>query len=103
MNLLDFVERLSARLDQAGVCFGQGTLTAFDEAAWLVLWHLGLPLDGLDEHREIGVGDSDIDDGRAPVVSTLVAGTVAVCGGRTSRRGDGGDDGGDCDECRSNS
>ena len=50
MNVLELVERLSARLDQAGVCFGQGTLTAFDEAAWLVLWHLGLPLDGLDAH-----------------------------------------------------
>ena len=54
MNVLELVERLSARLDQAGVCFGQGTLSAFDEAAWLVLWHLGLPLDGLDEHA----GDS---------------------------------------------
>jgi ribosomal protein L3 glutamine methyltransferase len=50
MTVLELVERLSARLDQAGVCFGQGTLTAFDEAAWLVLWHLGLPLDGLDAH-----------------------------------------------------
>jgi ribosomal protein L3 glutamine methyltransferase len=50
MNVLELVEQLSARLEQAGVCFGQGTLTAFDEAAWLVLWHLGLPLDGLDAH-----------------------------------------------------
>lgn len=33
------------RLQQAGVSFGHGTTCARDEAAWLVLWRLGLPLD----------------------------------------------------------
>lgn len=32
-------------LKAAGVAFGHGTATAEDEAAWLVLWKLGLPLD----------------------------------------------------------
>jgi ribosomal protein L3 glutamine methyltransferase len=48
MTLVELVERSSARLDEAGVCFGHGTTNARDEAAWLVLWRLGLPLDDLD-------------------------------------------------------
>lgn len=48
MTLIELVERSSARLQQAGVCFGHGTTNAFDEAAWLVLWRLRLPLDDLD-------------------------------------------------------
>ena len=32
-------------LERAGVSFGHGTTNAHDEAVWLVLWRLGLPLD----------------------------------------------------------
>jgi len=48
MTLLECIEHSSARLTQAGVSFGHGTDNAFDEAVWLALWKLGLPLDDLD-------------------------------------------------------
>ncbi len=45
MTLLELITQSACQLDAAGVTFGHGTDNAFDEAAWLVLWRLGLPLD----------------------------------------------------------
>ena len=45
MTLLELIESGAQQLTQAQVSFGHGTSNAFDEAAWLVLWRLGLPLD----------------------------------------------------------
>lgn len=45
MTVSELIENCAKALIDANVSFGQGTLHASDEAAWLVLWQLGLPLD----------------------------------------------------------
>ena len=45
MTLGELIASGARQLEQAGVAFGHGTTNAHDEAAWLVLWRLGLPLD----------------------------------------------------------
>jgi ribosomal protein L3 glutamine methyltransferase len=56
LTLSGLIAASSERLTQAGVAFGHGTQSAFDEAVWLVLWRLGLPLDiDLDEVKEQAV------------------------------------------------
>jgi len=56
MTLIALIEASARSLADAGVSFGHGTTNAHDEAAWLVLWQLGLPLDtaldGEDSHAD---------------------------------------------------
>jgi len=53
MTLEQLVQASAERLAQAGVSFGHGTTNARDEAAWLVLWRLGLPLEETIDSRPV--------------------------------------------------
>ena len=45
MTLQEILAQATERLAAAPLAYGHGTTNAQDEAAWLVLWQLGLPLD----------------------------------------------------------
>ena len=53
MHLKALIDHSAVQLREAGVAFGHGTLNAHDEAAWLVLWRLGLSLDTEIDERPI--------------------------------------------------
>ena len=67
MKLMDLLEHTAQRMEDAGLSFGHGTTNAFDEAVWLTLWKLGLPLDDLD-----GVAERELTDAEAAAVNALV-------------------------------
>lgn len=71
MTVLELIEASAQRLDDAKVVFGHGTNNAFDEAAWLTLWQLGLPLDSsLDETN--GVATRAVPPEQAAKVTGLI-------------------------------
>lgn len=72
-TVLELIEAGEKQLAEAGVAFGHGTLNAFDEAAWLVLWRLGLSLDSLDEVAGRPVSPAD-----ATRVAELLATRIAT-------------------------
>lgn len=73
MTVIELIEQTAARLQSEGVAFGHGTTNAFDEAAWLVLWRLGLPLDDLD-----AVAQQAVAAANAAQVDALVQERIAT-------------------------
>ena len=73
MTLLELINASAQQLTDAGVAFGHGTTNARDEAAWLVLWQLGLPLDSvLDGPNSIANQPVALDK-QAQVATLLIA------------------------------
>ena len=72
MTLLPLIDACAQQLADAGVAFGHGTTNAHDEAAWLVLWQLGLPLDTPLEGDQ-AQADTAVDDEKQALVQALVA------------------------------
>ncbi len=77
MTVLELIEDAAAQLEAAGLSlangFGQGTLNAFDEAAWLVLWRLNLPLNDLDL-----VANKPVDQENRARVASLLGARIAT-------------------------
>lgn len=77
LTVIELIKDTAAQLKAAGLSlangFGQGTLNAFDEAAWLVLWRLGLPLDDLDS-----VSNQAVDQQKLAQVATLLEARIST-------------------------
>jgi ribosomal protein L3 glutamine methyltransferase len=78
MTLNELVAEATQRLTDAGVSYGHGTTNARDEAAWLVLHALGLPLD-------TALGTEDLESNR-PVAPEEYARAATLLGARITTR-----------------
>lgn len=67
-TVIELIEVGAQDLTDAGVAFGHGTSEAFDEAAWLVMWQLKLPIDDID-----AVADRPVAPADAAQVAALIA------------------------------
>ena len=70
----------AACLTAAQVGFGHGTTNAYDEAAWLVLWSLGLPLDSpLDDESADSVRNQPLSQAQQARAATFFEQRIATC------------------------
>ena len=68
----------TARLEAASAGFGHGTANAHDEAAWLVLWRLGLPLDSALGDEPDSVANQPVTPAHQALVATLFEERIAT-------------------------
>ena len=78
MTLAELVAQATQQLTDAQVSFGHGTTNAHDEAAWLVLHALGLPLDT--------PLDAEASESNRPVAPEEYARAATLLGARVSTR-----------------
>jgi ribosomal protein L3 glutamine methyltransferase len=78
MTLSELVAQATAQLTDAKVSFGHGTTNAHDEAAWLVLHALGLPLDTPLDGEE--------SESNRPIAPEEYAHAATLLGARISTR-----------------
>ena len=77
MTLSELISACAHQLDQAHAAgylsFGQGTTNADDEAAWLVLWKLGLPLDTdfSEAAHDVALSDTQVQDVQAVIAQRI--------------------------------
>jgi len=57
----DLIRWAVTRMEHAGVFCGHGTDNAWDEASWLVLWSLRLPLERLDPVLDAHLTSAEVD------------------------------------------
>ena len=68
----------TARLEAASAGFGHGTANAHDEAAWLVLWRLGLPLDSALGDEPDSVANQPVTPAQQALIATLFEERIAT-------------------------
>ena len=77
MTVIELIKGAAAQLEAAGLSlangFGQGTLNAFDEAAWLVLWQLHLPLNDLNS-----VENQPVTEENRALVATFLGARIST-------------------------
>lgn len=86
MHLQQLIQSCAEQLQQAKVAYGHGTLNAIDEATWLVLWQLKLPLD-LDLTLETNQLNQQVAEIQPAIeVSKISAAQVDACQALVSKR-----------------
>jgi ribosomal protein L3 glutamine methyltransferase len=81
-TVLEAIQSGAKQLTNAGVAFGHGTANAFDEAAWLVLWKAGLPLDSSLDDPKIDANSV----ANTPLASELIASIATLFIARIASR-----------------
>ena len=71
MQLTELIATSAAQLNAASLSFGHGTSNAEDEAAWLALWKLGMPLDTDPADMTAQLSEAQVNDVQALVQTRI--------------------------------